>query len=697
MSMPYDIPIKSAHDRINDDFAKNEFRKILIAVVILLIAGLSYYFYIRNWTLVSAEKRAANILKQTENLISARMGKIETLVDAMLLMAEYAIEEPDAMFDIACHIVQLNPYIMGAEISFKEFYYPEKGRWFEAYAGYQKGDDSLITKQIGSEEHDYTKMAWFTESIQTDQGIWSDPYYDNAGGKTRMMTYAKSIRDKSGEAVGVISADISIDTLISIISKIKPYPNSFCTLVTESGANIVSPPDNQCKGTCHVFSQPIENRNMVLNITIPDADMYRHFHRSTIVFAILAIFGMLSIFFIAYRFIKNLLRLNEARIREQQIENELSIARSIQESLLPTEQLPVCANAVEICGLQVPAKYVGGDLYDYYVRDNKLLFCIGDISGKGVPAAMLMGIAHSLFRTLSSHLNQPDCIMKALNTAISDNNPDIMFITMFLGILDLDTGVVTYCNAGHNPPIVVRNGHSEFLSTEPSLLLGVEIEAQYTAYELSLAPGDSLFLYTDGLTEAENVGKKLFGEKLALATAAEFKNLTAEEQIKRMRMTVQQFAEQAEQSDDLTLLAIRFLPKKATLTLTNDLNELAKVEPFLEKVFQDTNLDPSLFSQLDLALEEAVANVIMYAYPAEEKGSVKLTIDNDKEEIISIELCDGGKPFNPLQHPEDDLNVSLEERKIGGLGIHLIKEIMDSIDYTYKDGCNYLRMTKKTN
>ncbi|MBQ1780424.1 MAG: SpoIIE family protein phosphatase, partial [Bacteroidales bacterium] len=398
------------------------------------------------------------------------------------------------------------------------------------------------------------------------------------------------------------------------------------------------------------------------------------------------------VLFIYYQSLQNLWKLNEVRMKEQHIEDELAIARKIQQSLLPSDLTNKNAKIIDIKGLQMPAKYVGGDLFDYYVRDNKLLFCIGDVSGKGVPAALLMAISHSLFRTLSAQDDRPEHIMTALNNAISDNNPDIMFITLFLGVMDLDTGTVSYCNAGHNPPIIVRSGRAEYLDTEPSLILGVELSAEYTVKELTLASGDALFLYTDGLTEAENAEKEVFGEGRALEAAATFGTQTAEQQIEQMHQAVHVFVNHAEQSDDLTMLSIRYVHADNTLVMENRIEELDKLEPFLSRFFEQESVDMSLLPQLDLALEEAVTNVIMYAYPEGEKGTAELTLDMVDGRIHAT-LCDSGLPFDPLQRPEVNLDVSLEERQIGGLGIHLIKEIMSEVSYEYKDGKNVLKMT----
>ena len=675
-------------------FAKKEVLKIIIALSALMIVSLIYYLHIRQEALFVAVKRAEATLENTEKTILIRMGKIETIVNSIQPMVEYALDDPDAMFDIARHTVESSSRIMGSGIAFKEGYFPEKGRWFEVYVGYQKGDDTLVARQIGGPNHDYLQKEWFQEGIASQKGIWSDPYYDNAGGMTFLMTYSVPVRDEEGVVVGLIGADIAVDTFVSIIRGIKLYPNSFCTLVAGDGTTLVPPPSKTPKGKCHVFSEEIDGKNLKLTITIPDADMYKRLRQSTAFFVILALSGILTVFFIAYRSVQNLWKLNEVRAKEQHIEDELAIARHIQQSLLPSDSLPDIAQKVDISGLQVPAKFVGGDLYDYYIRDNKLIFCIGDVSGKGVPAALLMAIAHSLFRTISAHSDHPDHITMELNRSISDNNPDIMFITMFLGVLDLETGLVTYCNAGHNPPVLLQSGEAGYLELADNLLIGVEKDTEYSSRTLQLGDEDTLFLYTDGLTEAENTQKELFGEERALEIAQKLCGASAEEQIKAMQSTVKQFVGDAEQSDDLTLLAIRYLSTKEQLTLTNDIQELERLEPFLENFFNRNNLDVTLLPSVNLALEEALANVIMYAYPKGVQGEVTLST-NIKGEDILMEIKDKGAPFDPLQQQEANLDVPLEERQIGGLGIHLIKEIMDGVEYARADGKNVLKMRKK--
>ena len=675
-------------------FVKKELLKIFIAIFALLLVCMVYYFHIRKEALHTAQMRAEATLKTTERIITSRMGKIEIAVNTMQSMAEYALDDPDAMFEIAGYITDANQRIMGAGIAFKEDYYPAKGHWYETYVGYQNGSDTLVSRQIGSAEHDYFQMDWFKQGMAAKEGFWSNPYFDNAGGKTYMISYCCPIFDTANEAVGVICTDVSLDTLAGIVQGVSLYTHSYCTLISGDGTLLIPQPESAKKmGKKHVFTEEIDGKNMTMTIVIPDADMYRRLRLSSLFFALVALTGIFTVAFIAHRLVRNLLKLNEIQIKEQHIEDELAIASTIQQALLPSGKLNPSIHSIDIKGLQIPAKFVGGDLYDYYVRDNKLLFCVGDVSGKGVPAALLMTISHSLFRTVSAREDHPEQIMETLNSSISDNNPDIMFITMFVGVMDLSTGTIRYCNAGHNPPIVIRNGQAELLSTEPSLLLGVEMNAQYTANELTLLPGDTLFLYTDGLTEAENIRKELFGERRALETAATSGALTASEQMERMHQAVHTFVDGAEQSDDLTMLVIRFMGNDNTLCMSNDIEELNKLEPFLNGIFEREHLDMSMLPQIDLALEEAVTNIIMYAYPEGEKGTAELTVEVADGQI-SATLIDSGTPFNPLQQQEANLDVSLEERKIGGLGIHLIKEIMDEVEYAYEEGRNVLKMKK---
>lgn len=243
------------------------------------------------------------------------------------------------------------------------------------------------------------------------------------------------------------------------------------------------------------------------------------------------------------------------------IENELKVAHDIQMSMLPKTFPPYPErNDIDIYGTLAPAKDVGGDLFDFYIRDEKLYFCIGDVSGKGVPASLVMAVTRSLFRNISAHVSKPNLIVSALNDALSEGNVTNMFVTLFIGVLDLQTGVLKYCNAGHNSPLII--GHNvSLLLCDPNLPIGIESSWQFSCQEIKLKPQSSIFLYTDGLNEAENINHAQFGDQRIIDVA---KSLTATETptpttiVNRMGNAVHRFVGDAEQSDDLTMLSIKY-------------------------------------------------------------------------------------------------------------------------------------------
>lgn len=252
---------------------------------------------------------------------------------------------------------------------------------------------------------------------------------------------------------------------------------------------------------------------------------------------------------------KQLKEVNEAQGR---IEGELQSARAIQQSMLPST-FPPFEGCPEVAayGQLTPAKEVGGDLFDIFIRKRKLYFCIGDVSGKGVPASLLMAVTRSLFRNLSGRVDNASQIVYSINNALAENNSQNMFATFFMGILDLDTGHLCYCNGGHNAPLLLRD-QAAFIDVIPNLPLGVMERFEFQTQEMDLAPGDTVFLYTDGLTEAENADKKLFGEERTLETAQRMCHQPVRRQIELMDGAVAVFVDSAQQSDDLTMMSVQY-------------------------------------------------------------------------------------------------------------------------------------------
>ena len=393
--------------------------------------------------------------------------------------------------------------------------------------------------------------------------------------------------------------------------------------------------------------------------------------------------------------------LKDTTASKAQIENELEIASNIQMSMLPKIFPPYPdRNEIDIFGQLTPAKEVGGDLYDFYIRDEKLFFCIGDVSGKGVPASLVMAVTRTLFRTVSAHESQPDRIMSTINRALSDDNESNMFVTLFVGVLDLPTGRMRYCNGGHDAPLLVGDSGIGLLPCESNLPVGIMEDWKFVPQETMIDPLTTIFLYTDGLTEAENTRHEQFQEERIKEVARQSER-TPKVIIEQMSEAVHHFVGNADQSDDLTMLAIQYtrlqdqdVRLQRTMTLPNDIEQVPQLESFINEVCETLGLDASTTMNLNLALEEAVVNVMNYAYAADTHGNVDIEAQaNDHR--LKFTISDWGIPFDPTAKKKVDTTLSVEERPIGGLGIHLIRQMMDSINYERIDGKNVLTLRKK--
>ena len=241
------------------------------------------------------------------------------------------------------------------------------------------------------------------------------------------------------------------------------------------------------------------------------------------------------------------------------LESELNVAHNIQMSMLPKTFPPFPERQdIELYGTLKPAKAVGGDLYDFFIRDEKLFSCIGDVSGKGVPASLVMAVTRTLFRNVATHTAEPSHIVETMNNAISDSNDNNMFVTLFVGVLDLRKGRLHYCNAGHNAPYF----QGVLLPCDPNIPVGVMSDWTFTEQEMEMTSGSILFLYTDGLTEAENARQEQFGEERLKDIVTTFKG-APRELIETMTGAVHQFVGDTEQSDDLTMLSIKYTSQQS--------------------------------------------------------------------------------------------------------------------------------------
>ena len=424
-------------------------------------------------------------------------------------------------------------------------------------------------------------------------------------------------------------------------------------------------------------------------IVCPEKDMFYDFYRISRLLMVLTLLGLVLLGFIMYRAARNFMKLRKVENSRQRMEGELAIAHGIQMGMIPKIFPPYPErDDIEIYASLTAAKEVGGDLYDFFISNENLWFCIGDVSGKGIPASLVMAVTRSLFRTNAMHLDSPAKVMSSINDAMAEMNENNMFVTMFIGQLELASGKLTFCNAGHNAPVILHEGKATPITMRPNLPVALISGFAYVDEETTLGDKDGFFLYTDGLTEAENPQKELFGEDRMLEVLRKYS--IPMDVVLHMTDAVTAHANGAEQSDDLTMLSLRYkgIPN-FHLTIKNDVAELAALPEFVESL----GLDAQTTTNLNLALEEAATNVVLYAYDAPGTGTVDIhaTI---KDHMVRITLSDEGKPFDPTKAGDPDITLPGDERPIGGLGIFLIRKLMDSVKYERKDGKNVLVMTK---
>ena len=682
---------------------------ILVAAIALEAISCLMYFTSRVAIRQEAEQRAKTELRRAELEIDVHAIEMETAAKTLAMLTEKHINDPEAIFAATRLAVSTLRANTSMAVAFIPNYFPKRGTFFEACSS-RFSEDSIFTRNIGSAEHDYTQMEWWQNGFVHDSCWWCEPYLDDSGSKTYVVSCSYPVHDQSGKVVAVVCIDLSLSELKNLSEYLQVYPNSHYTIRSNTGVEIVPAPDTVPGRKYNIFGEEVDATGWHIEIIIPDEELFRDLNHIGRIVGILMLLGLAMLVVIMLYAGRNNKRLIESIARNQSIENELGIARKIQMAMLPTRFPPFpdfpYLNAY---GEVIPAKEVGGDLFDFYIRENKLFFCVGDVSGKGVPASIVMAMTRSIFRSYTSYLDSPAQIVTQMNDSLSgEGNDQSMFVTLFLGVLDLATGELKYCNAGHNAPIQIKNEklkikNSESLSCVPNLPLGVLAGFEYQEQETKVAFGDTLFLYTDGLTEAENSAHEQFGEErmMSIVESQKSKVESPQELIAAMQQAVAEFVGPAEQSDDLTMFAIRLIDKSPitndqsqmpkghySLVMRNDIQQIPTLAEWIEMI----GLPQELNMPINLALEEAVSNVMLYAYPGK---SGQVLVECDKSDKLLFTISDSGIPFDPTQQEDPDVTQSADERPIGGLGIFLVRQIMDDIRYERKDNKNILTLTKK--
>jgi sigma-B regulation protein RsbU (phosphoserine phosphatase) len=382
---------------------------------------------------------------------------------------------------------------------------------------------------------------------------------------------------------------------------------------------------------------------------------------------------------------------------KERIGTELNVATRIQASMLPCI-FPAFPEREEfdIYASMLPAKEVGGDFYDFFLIDeNRLAVVIADVSDKGVPAALFMVITKTLIKNNAQSGKPPNEVFETVNNTLCENNEAFMFVTAFMGILDIPSGRFTYVNAGHNPPLVKRNGMDyEWLPVKPGFILAGRAGIPYKQDEIILKSGDTFFMYTDGVTEAKNNRGKLFTEARLKETANRYAHSAPGEFIKSIKSEIDTFADGAQQSDDITMLVMKIAENRPmkVLDIEAKIENLNTMLDFVIGELKAAGCQAKLQTKVKIAVEEIFINIARYAY-APNTGGVVIRFRAGDEIVIEFE--DEGKPYNPLEKEDPDINEGVEKREIGGLGIFMVKNIMDTVEYRRDGNKNILRIKKE--
>ncbi len=392
--------------------------------------------------------------------------------------------------------------------------------------------------------------------------------------------------------------------------------------------------------------------------------------------------------------------LSKVTAEKERIGAELNIAAQIQADMLP-RIFPAFPERSEfdLYATMDPAKEVGGDFYDYFlIDDDHICLVMADVSGKGVPAALFMVIAKTLIKNRALTEGSPAEILKYVNEQLCEGNDAELFVTVWLAIIEISTGKGMAANAGHEHPVIRRSDGSYELSIYRHSPAVATMEGlRFREHPFELHPGDSLFVYTDGVPEATNAQNELFGTERMLAALNRRPDASPKEQLLALRPEIDAFVGDAPQFDDITMMGFRYLGKEKVgkeLTVEASDAKLAEVLAFVDGELEALDCPLKTQMKVDVAVEEIFVNIAHYAYgPGSGQATVRVETSREPK-AVTVTFTDSGVPYDPLARPDPDVTLSAEERQIGGLGIYMVKKTMDEMEYEYRDGQNVLRIKK---
>ena len=717
------------------------YRIMAVVLVMMAIITIILHYSVRKYMFEEAQERYQGVMLRNLEEVRRWLSDVYVATKNNAFYIERDIETPEKVTAHLERILLTNPNLASVRVLYVPDYFEAPS--LELFAS-RDADRQVHVGNIEGEHNIYLDREWFRRGIAKDTADWSEPYFDNnhlgEGSRRQLATYFIPIHNSDGQPVALLCSDLSLEFLrkeiMEDILKInktfeKGHKHHSYSFVIDSDGSYILHPDSSRMHNANFFDEARQTAdtaddalmaNMMGSVggsamldidgrpswicyrtvkhvewvaaTVVPKDVIFHNGRMLNTFILLLIlFSLLAIYLICRRMISD--TTTPVTAQKAALEHELKIAHNIQMAILPTMPPKIGDDgSVDLYASETPAREVGGDLYDYFLRSGRLFFCIGDVSGKGMPAALMMAVMRAMFRSETRRADSAADIVDTMNRNLSEEYTAGYFVTMFVGILDLATGHLDYCNAGSESPLVIHedqgNHQVQTLPVVPNLPVGALPDWNYEGQQTQLQPGDTLFLYTDGLSEAKNHSGQQLGRRRVQQLVSEHAGVSARSFVETMENEVHNHASDAQQSDDITLLAIKWNPSLLSFPATMD--EIGRLQPYIERVAQQAGMDGSETKRLRLAAEEAVANVINHG----QATTITLqTTTSDGE--LSLTIDDDGQPFDPTKGSDIDLSIPADQRPPGGMGIMLLHKMTDGLSYRRTDGHNVLTLVKKIN
>ena len=487
---------------------------IIFAALLSQAFNVVQYVYTRRKIQQQTVEKTYNDMVKMQNIVNLQTS-VESAVHATMGDVRISLNNPERFYGIVSRLVSNNDHIVGSAIAMRPGFYPDKDSLFAPFA-FPENKDLKGQPRTKLLPNDYTKQDWYAIPFENDSAVWTEPYFDKGGSDLLIRTFSLPIHDQNNTVIGILTADV-------------------------------------------FFTEMADD----------DEFSYDEIDKVNLVGFIFQLLGLLLIIYIVWKYAIKLRQVNKLILEQELLGKELQIASDIQSAMLPNvSELENARHHLDIQKTLASAPDVSADFYDYFYIGQKIVFCIGDVPGSNVKAALMMSVIRSIFRT-SATLNcehnlspSPAAIISSMNNSLCTINHNEMFSTLFVGVLDLNTALLTYCNAGNPAPVVISpSTGAKLLEVEPNIPVGIMEDYEYIEQRITLIEDFTLFLYNDGLYETMNIHNEPYGQKRMLTRleACSRHNADPKKLLSTMLEAVESHRGSAPQTDDLLMLTIRMV------------------------------------------------------------------------------------------------------------------------------------------